>query len=120
MAIDTREFDLPAQVEFGMAWSQSALEQFTTSLGTSFEYNNFASNRFKTGLEIAYRDMLFLRAGYVFEDERSTTGGDDNIFGPAFGAGFKLPGAMHLTIDYAYRTVDFFDDNQAFSIIIGF
>jgi hypothetical protein len=46
---------------------------------------------------------------------------DDNLFGPTFGFGmmFKTQ-AINITIDYAYRSVDYFSNNNMFSLMFGF
>ena len=119
-SIDTEGFEMPSQLSLGLAYKSVLSDKFTTVISTAFQNNNFANDQYQLGAEINYNEMLFLRGGYALSKDRSGLNGDDNIFGPAFGAGFKFGGDLDITVDYAYRTVDFFDPNQIFEIKIGF
>jgi hypothetical protein len=47
---------------------------------------------------------------------------DNFIWGPSFGGGlnFDLGKSMNLSLDYAYRLTEIFDDNQWFTFKIRF
>jgi len=40
--------------------------------------------------------------------------------GPTFGFGVNVETGVDITVDYAYRSVDYFDANHMISIILGF
>jgi hypothetical protein len=53
--------------------------------------------------------MLFLRVGYSYVNET------DYVFNsPSFGVGFNIPlgGTLEASVEYTYRKVKFFDNNQ--------
>jgi hypothetical protein len=120
LKIQAEGFEMPSQLELGLAYKATIDEMFTGIISSSFQNNNFANDQYKFGGEVAYDDMFFLRAGYSYAEDRSGLNGDDNIFGPSFGAGFKFSGELDVTIDYAFRYVDIFDDNQVFAVKIAF
>lgn len=118
--IQAEGFEMPSQLSLGLAYKSTVSDKFTTIISTAFQNNNFANDQYQFGAELSYDNMLFLRGGYSYSYDRSGLDGDDNIFGPSFGAGFKFGGDMDITIDYAFRSVQFFDNNQIFGIKIGF
>ncbi|MBI4418628.1 MAG: hypothetical protein HY563_07615 [Ignavibacteriales bacterium] len=49
------------------------------------------------------------------------TSDDVGIFGPTFGVGVNYnTAALDLAVDFAYRTVDFFDGNTVVAVRLGF
>ena len=71
--------------------------------------------------QYAFRDMIFLRAGKKFVNEKET-----DFRGPSHGAslggGVKLPfgGSRRLSFDYAYTEMNELKNVQVFSIEFGF
>jgi len=120
LKIQAEGFEMPSQLEIGLAYVAHIDEKFKSTVSSSFQNNNFANDQFKFGGEVSYDNMLFLRGGYTYSEDRAGLDGDDNLFGPSFGAGFKLQGDLAITFDYAFRTVDIFEDNQVFAIKIAF
>ena len=120
LKIQAEGFEMPSQLEIGLAYVANVGEKFKGMVSSSFQNNNFANDQFKFGGEISYDNMLFLRGGYAYSEDRAGLNGDDNIFGPSVGAGFKLHGDLDITFDYAFRVVEIFDDNQVFAIKIAF
>ncbi len=118
--IEAEPFELPSQIDIGLAYKASFNDNFTSIFSSSFQNNNFLNDHYKFGLELSYDEMLFLRGGYTLANERTNVGADDNIFGPSFGAGFVIKGDVDIIFDYAYRTVDYFDDNQVFGLKVAF
>jgi hypothetical protein len=120
LLIQAEDFELPSQLELGLSYEQDISDQFSATLSGTFQNNNFSNDEFKIGAEFNYDDMIFVRGGYGLSQNRSAIGNDDNLYGPAFGAGFKLKGDLNLSIDYAFRSVRLFDNNQVFGLSIGF
>jgi len=120
-SIDAEEFELPSQLELGLAYEKDFDESIGAEIMGVFQNNNFSNDEYKLGAEIRFKDMIFLRGGYSFVDAGDSDYKDEeNLFGPTFGAGFKLSGDLDITFDYAFRTVEFFDNNQVFDIRIAF
>ncbi len=109
-------FDMPVTFEIGLGYTHNLAEDHAVRTYGDFQNFNFGNDQYKGGVEYAFRDMFFLRGGYL-----GTQNNDDNIFGPTFGAGLQASmGATAVGFDYTYRDVDFFDANQFFSIRLGF
>lgn len=110
-------FELPSSVQFGAAWNplQRPNEKNNVELSTVFQSNNFSQDEFRGGFEYSYSDMFFLRGGYAGSNQ------NDYMFGPAFGAGVKMHwGATLIMLDYSWQKTEFFDNNQFFTVKMGF
>ncbi len=118
---EAAEFELPSVVEIGMAYRASFGNNLQGMLAGSFTNNNLYLDEYRLGGEVGFTMeglQLFGRAGMnmvpLAED-------DGNIFGPTFGFGVAYnPGGIDLILDYAYRTVEYFDANQVISVRVGF
>jgi len=130
VAIPAAKFDLPSQLKIGVAYDMLKTERNLLSLVGSFVNNSYAYDQYTLGAEFAFDKMFFLRWAFTTAyreglddvNDAFTFASQDHIFGPSFGAGFKFEvGAnMSLSLDYAYRTTQFLNDSQWFSIIVGF
>jgi opacity protein-like surface antigen len=108
LRVPLQEFELPAAFELGFAYSFKIGESALTLSG-SFQNNNFTLDEYKGGLEYSFKNMLFLRVGYSYVNET------DYVFNsPSFGVGFNIPlgGTLEASVEYTYRKVKFFDNNQ--------
>ncbi len=120
------EAELPSTIEIGLGYKHKIDETDVLSFSGLFQNNNFASDEYKVGVEYGYNDLFYVRGGTSFsqdiENESFATSDKTNyIFGPTFGFGVNQDfGDMKLGIDYAYRTTQFFDGNNIFSITLGF
>jgi hypothetical protein len=117
--IDAAGFELPSQLELGLAYERNFTDDFKGLLSTTFVNNTFLNDEYRLGCELGYANTFFIRGGYTYTKE----GVDDNdqqIFGTTFGAGFNVNTGVEITVDYAYRTVRYFDANHMFSVKLGF
>jgi opacity protein-like surface antigen len=108
LRVPLQEFELPAAFELGFAYSFKIGESALTLSG-SFQNNNFTLDEYKGGLEYSFKNMLFLRVGYSYVNET------DYVFNsPSFGVGFNIPlgGTLEASVEYTYRKIKFFDNNQ--------
>jgi hypothetical protein len=114
--LNLAKFDLPVTFEIGLGYNYNFAEDHQASLYGNFRNFNLGNDYYMGGVEYGFRDLFFLRGGYL-----ATQQNDDNIFGPTFGAGLQtnLAGTL-VGFDYTYRTVEYFDANQFFSLRIGF
>lgn len=117
LTAESASFELPSTFQFGLAytpWEQG--DNRVTGYG-NFTNNNFGQDEYQFGAEYSYRSILSLRGSIV------TTGQSDYNYGPAFGAGVRIPinGTTAAEVDYAMRTVkNYFDNNQAVSLKFSF
>ena len=116
--IDSAPFELPSTLEFGLGYRSSLAGQTSLLISSTFQNNNFAGDEYKVGAELAYANLLYVRAGYSMSPKAQD---DDYLYGFTAGAGLTYEvGDVTIGIDYAYRAVKYFDANNIFSIKLGF
>jgi hypothetical protein len=110
-------FELPSTLEFGVGYRYAFDAQNALQVAGTFQSNNFADDEYRLGGEYAFQGILFLRAGITMSPEQATP---EFIYGPTFGAGLRYQfGTLDLTVDYAFRSVEVFNNNHVFSLGIG-
>jgi len=116
--IDAATFELPSTLELGLGYQYNINEQNALSINGLFQNANFYGDEYRIGAEYGYDNLLFLRAGYIESPELDS---DEKTFGFSAGVGLNYAlGDAALQINYAYRQVEFFEDNHVFSVGIGF
>lgn len=116
--IEAATFELPSQLELGLAYENRFTNDYKATIMSSFQNNNFSNDEYRFAGEFSFQDMLYLRGGYaLMPDARED---EERIFGATFGGGVHLNAGVAITVDYAYRTAEFFDANHMFSVKLGF
>jgi len=116
LRVPLQSFELPAAFELGFSYNFKIGESHSLTFAGSFQNNNFSLDEYKAGLEYAFSNILFLRAGYSYVNET------DYIFNsPSFGVGLNIPlgGTLEASIEYTYRKVKFFDNNQFLTLRVA-
>jgi hypothetical protein len=117
--VQAAAFELPSSIEFGVGYRRTFGGDNSILISGAFQSQNFTSDQYLVGAEYSYQDLFFLRGGYNFAQGESS--GAQHIFGPSFGAGLHSAlGSIDLSFDYAFRSVEVFNSNHVFSIMIGF
>lgn len=110
--------ELPSVIELAAGYNYTFDEENQVSVSSLFQNNNLSDDEYKFGLEYGYQNMLFLRGGYNLAQE---TQANSYIYGATFGAGVHYAfSGLDVTLDYAYRDVDFFFASHIFSLKLGF
>jgi len=120
--VSAASFDLPSEISLGISYTKKFDEDNTLSGAFAFTNNNYSYDDYKVGLEYSYKNMLYVRGGYLKSPEASPET-DPNIWtGFSFGVGlnFKNFTDMDISVDYAYIPVKFFDSNNSFTVRFGF
>lgn len=117
--IDAASFELPSQLEFGVAYNYKFDESYQAIIASSFQNNNFANDEYKIAGEFNYDDLFFVRGGYTYVRE-NVDDTNQSLWGPTFGAGIVLRTGVDIMVDYAFRSVDYFDANHMITIKLGF
>ena len=118
---DAASAELPALIELGLTYESTFSDNILFEVGGSYTNDNLFYDEFKFGAEVGYAMesslTLFARGGFATLAQMN----DENIYGPTFGVGlgYDFTG-LEVTVDYAYRSVDFFDANQVISVKLGF
>jgi len=118
-------FELPSTLEFGVSYDFQVQENNTLTVAGNFMNHNFGLDQYGVAAEYNFNNFVFLRGGYTIAfnpgTEEFVSSQEDFLFGPSFGGGVKFNvGAFKLNVDYAYRTAEFFDDNQWFTLTLEF
>jgi hypothetical protein len=116
--INAASFELPSQLKFGVAYERSFTDDYKAVISASFLNANFANDEYALGGEFAFRDLLYVRAGYTYVQEAVDLE-EEYLFGPTFGAGVNVEGALNITVDYAYRWARYFDANHMITVNLG-
>ena len=97
-------------------------ERMLYNVSGSYTNNNLYLDEYRLGGEysISLAPLkLFARAGYNFVPQVQNK--SDNIFGVTLGFGLDYQaGSLDIMLDYAYRQVEYFDNNNVISIRLGF
>jgi len=121
LAVDGSSAELPSEISLGLSYQTNLDEENSLLLSSTFQNNNYAYDDYKFGLEYSYRNLLFVRGGYLFSPQ--ATEQTINIFeNYALGLGVNLKefSNLDIQIDYAFVPVEIFDANHVFSISLGF
>ncbi len=117
--LNTAEFELPSILELGLAYQTRFSDELGGLFSTSFQNNNFSNDEYRVAAEFNYNEMFFLRGGYSYISEASDVS-EEAIFGPTFGVGVNFNQGMDITVDYAFRSVEYFDANHMVTVQLGF
>ncbi len=128
--ITLQSFEMPTTLELGVAYGPMTIGPAKILFSGSFLNNNFYFDEFRFGVQANLMDILFLRSGLAIgydpepygkdgvqdtaddnQDKQFEYGTEEFLWGPSFGFGLdlsKLTG-LGLSVDYAYRTAEYFD-----------
>jgi len=124
--VTAASFELPSTIELGLAYAVDIGEQNGLNITGMFQNNNFSVDEYKLGAEYNYDNTFFLRGGYNLSESKknnslTVTDKTSFIYGFTAGAGINYPvGNLDLTFDYAFRAVNFFQNNHVFAVKLGF
>jgi hypothetical protein len=109
---DWQSFSPPTIFRIGFAFEpyQSEDNRITTSIQLNHPNDN--SENVSAGLEYSWKDIVYLRGGYLFNvDEQNFS----------FGFGVNIPIRIaYCAVDYSYSNFTNLGNSQRFSIILGF
>jgi len=117
------ESELPSTFEIGIAYDYAVMEKLSFTAMGNFRNHNFANDEMAVGVELNFDDMFFVRGAYSMAPEEEDIGGTKAyLFGPSFGFGVSYPisQTVEISLDYAYRTAEYFSANQLFTLSFGF
>jgi len=118
---DAAGFELPSQVEIGLAYAGKVGDDMVYAVNGAFTNDNLYLDQYKIGGEygwVSESAQIYGRAGGTFLAQAET---DQRIFGVTLGGGLTYKtGGIAITFDYAFRQVEFFNNNNVFSLKLGF
>jgi len=127
LRIPLASFDLPTLFEIGLSYQYNINESNNVTVMGTFMNDNNALDEYRVAAEYNFNNLIFLRGSYQFgydadEEQFRTSDADYFLWGPSFGAGINLNLGtnVELRLDYAYRLTELFNDNQWFTVRLGF
>jgi hypothetical protein len=130
LRIVATNFELPSTFELGASYALEFGGNSALTVMGMFQNNSFSLDAYNLAAEYSLNDRVFLRGSYALAQREGvpdksdgfTSSNEDFLFGPALGGGVKLNIGQNIVmhLDYAYRTAEFFDDNQVFTVTFGF
>ncbi len=118
---DAAASELPSTLDMGVSYVRNISDNMTYAFNSTFINNNLALNSYNFGGEVGYKLgtlKLMGRGGYQYTPGNDI---DESIFGPSIGFGVSYhTSSVDIIVDYAWRQVDFFDNNSVFSFKFGF
>ncbi|MFZ0453987.1 MAG: PorV/PorQ family protein [Ignavibacteriaceae bacterium] len=118
--VGAQSSELPSEISLGVSYSRNIDEDNKFTIAGSFVNNNYTYDNYKGGLEYSYKDVLFLRGGYLYSPQ-SDSNTPDIFQNYTVGAGinFEQFTNINISFDYAYVPVKYFDANNIFTIRMG-
>ena len=85
------------------------------TLAGNFRSNTYSNDLIQGGFEYSYDNLYFIRGGYNYSQQ------DEWIHGATLGGGLTyMMGETKLKFEYAWNQTETFDDNQFFTVSVGF
>ncbi|HEY0976704.1 MAG TPA: PorV/PorQ family protein [Flavobacteriales bacterium] len=105
------DFELPSMMNIGAAYDLNLSELHRVTIAGNFASNSFTRDQFSIGAEYAFKKMLHIRGGYLWEKEVTDEALRATVFtGPSAGLSVDLPFGNEkqsaLAFDYAYRATN--------------
>jgi hypothetical protein len=118
-SVEAQTDPLPSVFELGVSYKRQFDERNSLTGAALFENNNYSYDQYNVGLEYSFDNMFFVRGGWQLYPQQALP--EYRTFGGTFGAGihYGLTG-IDLTVDYAYRAVQFLGANHVIAIKLGF
>jgi hypothetical protein len=118
------KFEIPSLLNIGAAYDLNIGETHRLTFAGTFISNSFTKDQGVVGVEYAFRRMLHVRGGYLYE--KDVTSGEDRttwFTGPSAGVSVDFPFGQEkksvVAIDYAYRTTNPFSGFHSLGIRIS-
>jgi len=120
----TADFDMPTLLNIGGSYDiyfkkdSTSMKNHRVTLAGTFTSNSFSKDEFRGGVEYAWRNMLMLRAGYVYEEGITSPETRTTAFtGINGGVTVELPFGKRgssFAVDYSYRHTNPFNGCHTF------
>lgn len=125
LRVQLSEFELPTQMEMGVAFKPIHTNLMTVTVGGSFLNDNFSFDQYTVGVEVNVLKTYYIRGSYALAENPDThafvSNTEDYLWGPGLGAGLNLQmGQSSIKLDYAVRKTTFFSNTQWLTIRVGF
>lgn len=117
-------FEIPSLLNIGAAYDWHLNELHRLTFAGTFVSNSFTKDQGMIGVEYAFRKMLHVRGGFLYEDGITSDEDRTTVFtGPSAGLSVDFPFGEEkksaLSIDYGYRSTNPFSGVHSIGIRIA-
>lgn len=117
-------FEIPSLLHIGAAYDLHLTEMHRLTFAGTFVSNSFTKDQGMIGVEYAFRKMLHVRGGFLYEDGITSDDERTTVFtGPSAGLSVDFPFGEEkksaLSIDYGYRSTNPFSGVHSIGIRIA-
>jgi hypothetical protein len=110
----SERFELPSMMNIGAAYDLNISELHRVTFAGNFTSNSFTKDQFILGVEYAFKKMIHLRGGYLYEKDITDSKLTETVYaGPSGGVSVDFPFGPEkgntLAFDYAFRATNNFD-----------
>ncbi|MBL7946969.1 MAG: PorV/PorQ family protein [Flavobacteriales bacterium] len=104
-------FEIPSLLNIGAAYDWHLNDMHRITFAGNFTSNSFTKDQGSIGIEYAFKRMVHLRGGYMYEDGITSEEERTTVFtGPSAGLSIDLPFGEEkksaLAVDYSYRATN--------------
>ena len=104
-------FEIPSLLNIGAAYDWHLNDMHRITFAGNFTSNSFTKDQGSIGIEYAFKRMVHLRGGYMYEDGITSDEERTTVFtGPSAGLSIDLPFGEEkksaLAVDYSYRATN--------------
>lgn len=108
------DFELPSMMNIGAAYDFNISELHKVTLAGTFTSNSFTKDQFILGAEYAFKKMIHVRGGYLYEKNVTDKELRETVFtGPSAGISVDFPFGEEkksaIALDYSYRATNPFN-----------
>lgn len=119
------KFEIPSLLNIGAAYDWNVNEMHRVTFAGTFISNSFTKDQGLVGVEYAFRKMVHLRAGYLYEKDITSAEERASWFtGPSAGVSIDFPFGQEkksaVAIDYGYRTTNPFGGFHSIGLRLSF
>jgi len=110
--LEMGSYDLPLTFRIGLAWEYAPIEDFRTTVAVDATHPNDNVEYVNTGLEVAWKEIIFGRVGYkslwLRDSEQGLTWG--------LGVHYGIPNVATVKLDYGFADYGRLKNVQYFSL----
>lgn len=112
--------ELPTTLELGLGYRYIINQDNSVQVNGVFQNSNYYYDEYRLGFEYAFREMIFLRGGYLFTPGTDDVNGKLNRITAGFGVKFNLGSNLNVLVDYGYQKRELFNDTHTFGVTFAF
>jgi hypothetical protein len=112
------KFELPSSVQIGFSFTPVSSDEFACVVNADQVINTFSSDRTNLGVELGYKEMMFLRGGYVTRTDFNEKATGNATFG--VGLKYGLENNLSIAFDYAYADLGLLSNAQYITVGLTF